>query len=108
MSERELLYNLECLQGRSARRKFRKDILEEWGRCAYCGDPVARTLDHVIPKARGGLTTRDNLVACCAACNLDKGHEDLLIWWRRQEFWSAAFETALFQYLRQNQTPRAA
>ncbi|MFO7715979.1 HNH endonuclease [Desulfosarcina sp.] len=42
--------------------------------CAYCGSrakPI--TLDHVIPRSRGGKTDFDNCVACCRACNLKKG-----------------------------------
>src|SRR5660398_243262 len=33
----------------------------------------ASTLDHVIPRSRGGSTTWDNLVTSCAPCNTDKG-----------------------------------
>lgn len=29
-------------------------------------------VDHVIPRVQGGDTTMDNLVACCAPCNLRK------------------------------------
>lgn len=42
--------------------------------CAYCGSrarPI--TMDHVIPRSRGGKTDFDNCVACCRACNLKKG-----------------------------------
>jgi 5-methylcytosine-specific restriction endonuclease McrA len=31
------------------------------------------TLDHVIPKSRGGKSTWENLVACCYPCNNRKG-----------------------------------
>lgn len=37
-------------------------------RCAYCGDK-AETIDHVVPRSRGGAHTWENCVACCAACN---------------------------------------
>lgn len=36
--------------------------------CAYCGDP-ADTVDHVVPRSRGGEHTWENCVACCSACN---------------------------------------
>lgn len=42
------------------------------GVCHYCGGKFSRnelTLDHVIPIARGGRSTRGNLVVCCKACN---------------------------------------
>ncbi|MFD4292546.1 HNH endonuclease [Rhodococcus sp. NPDC058505] len=37
-------------------------------RCAYCGDK-AETIDHVVPRSRGGEHTWENCVACCAPCN---------------------------------------
>lgn len=37
-------------------------------RCGYCGKP-ASTIDHVLPRSRGGSNTWENLVACCLRCN---------------------------------------
>jgi len=37
-------------------------------RCGYCGK-AASTIDHVLPRSRGGRDTWDNLVACCLRCN---------------------------------------
>ena len=46
--------------------------------CQYCGARVARlTLDHVLPRHRGGEHTWFNLVTACAACNLKKGGRSL-------------------------------
>lgn len=45
------------------------------GVCHYCGRHVgaaALTLDHVVPVARGGMSTRGNVVPACAACNAEK------------------------------------
>ena len=42
--------------------------------CAYCGDGGGKlTIDHIIPRARGGRSTFENCVSCCRACNLKKG-----------------------------------
>ena len=41
-------------------------------RCAYCGGRAA-TVDHVIPRSRGGLNEWENVVACCDRCNSRKG-----------------------------------
>jgi 5-methylcytosine-specific restriction endonuclease McrA len=41
------------------------------GRCAYCGAP-ATSLDHVVPRSRGGLHAWENVVASCARCNHTK------------------------------------
>lgn len=37
-------------------------------RCGYCGKS-ASTIDHVMPRSRGGLDSWENLVACCLRCN---------------------------------------
>jgi 5-methylcytosine-specific restriction endonuclease McrA len=41
-------------------------------RCAYCG-AVATTIDHVLPRSRGGRNTWLNTVAACGGCNQRKG-----------------------------------
>lgn len=41
-------------------------------RCQYCAGP-AESIDHVLPKSRGGAHTWDNVVACCRRCNVHKG-----------------------------------
>lgn len=41
-------------------------------RCGYCGH-AANTVDHVLPRSRGGQNSWLNLVACCRACNNRKG-----------------------------------
>jgi 5-methylcytosine-specific restriction endonuclease McrA len=40
-------------------------------RCQYCGGP-AESLDHVIPRSRGGEHAWDNVVAACRPCNVRK------------------------------------
>jgi 5-methylcytosine-specific restriction endonuclease McrA len=45
------------------------------GVCHYCRRPTpARelTMDHIVPLARGGKTTKGNVVPCCKACNTRK------------------------------------
>jgi 5-methylcytosine-specific restriction endonuclease McrA len=50
----------------------RAGVLRRDGRrCAYC-DKRADTIDHVIPRSRGGTHTWDNCVAACRACNSRK------------------------------------
>ncbi len=38
------------------------------GRCLYCG-ATATSLDHVVPKSRGGPHTWENVVSACSRCN---------------------------------------
>lgn len=42
------------------------------GRCQYC-ENNAESIDHVIPKSRGGRHEWENVVACCRRCNTVKG-----------------------------------
>ena len=54
----------------SRRALFARD---NW-RCVYCGTAAGRlTLDHVIPRSRGGESVWENVVTSCAPCNLRKG-----------------------------------
>lgn len=46
-------------------------LARERGRCAYCG-AAATTIDHVLPRSRGGGTSWTNTVACCLPCNQRK------------------------------------
>ncbi|MBN2570923.1 MAG: HNH endonuclease [Ignavibacteriales bacterium] len=53
----------------------RKNILKRDGhKCAYCGrGDLPLTLDHIIPKSRGGDDSWENLVSACLKCNNKKG-----------------------------------
>lgn len=45
--------------------------------CQYCGTRSDLTFDHVIPRAHGGITSWENVVAACSPCNLHKGAKTL-------------------------------
>ncbi len=49
----------------------KKNVLaRDQHRCAYCGaKSKTLTIDHIIPRSRGGKTDFDNCVACCKKCN---------------------------------------
>ena len=57
----------------------RKNILlRDRNSCQYCSVVLTAgelTLDHVVPRSRGGLSTWENLVACCHDCNRRKGNQ---------------------------------
>ena len=93
----------ELVSKRRSKVRFREFILLAFGYCcAYCAEPLGRnpTLDHVHPKAKGGLTTRDNLIACCFNCNGRKGATtDWKKWYRRQQFWSEGREMTIEEWL---------
>ena len=52
----------------------RNVLVRDRFRCAYCGTRKDRlSIDHIIPKSKGGKTNFENCVAACKACNLRKG-----------------------------------
>ncbi len=57
----------------------RKNILlRDHNTCQYCSCVLTAgdlTLDHVLPRSRGGSSTWENLVACCHDCNRRKGNQ---------------------------------
>ena len=56
--------------------KFSKLLIKKRDRftCQYCGETrrSSLTIDHVIPKSKGGKNTWKNLVTCCQRCNTKK------------------------------------
>ena len=53
-------------------------FLRDGFRCQYCGRGFAShdlTFDHVVPRAAGGVTSWENVVAACGPCNGAKGHQ---------------------------------
>lgn len=57
----------------------RSVFLRDRFRCQYCGgrfDTSELTFDHVVPRARGGRTTWENILSCCVRCNTRKRAQD--------------------------------
>ena len=55
-------------------------LLRDRYQCQYCGvacRPGAATIDHIVPRSRGGKTTWTNVVTACASCNRHKGSRSL-------------------------------
>ncbi len=58
----------------TSRRITRRALFGRDGNCCqYCGSGARLTLDHVIPRSRGGTSIWENVVTACAPCNLRKG-----------------------------------
>ena len=71
---RLLAYRHIPQQSRALSRK--NILLRDRNTCQFCGKifPSSElTLDHVLPRSRGGRSTWENLVACCYRCNNTKG-----------------------------------
>ncbi len=83
--EQDLLVNLIELSPRNARRKFRQSIFESWEwKCAYCDkelDTTSATIDHIIPKFKGGHNIKSNMICSCSKCNRSKGSVLLEDWY---------------------------
>ena len=83
--EQDLLVNLIELSPRNARRKFRQSIFESWEwKCAYCDkdlDTKSATIDHIVPKFKGGHNVKSNMVCSCSKCNRSKGSVLLEDWY---------------------------
>ena len=53
----------------------RNILVRDEFRCAYCGTNKTKlTIDHIIPKSRGGKDSFENCVAACRECNNRKGN----------------------------------
>jgi len=55
-------------------------FIRDHGKCQYCEKKLNKTrftIDHIIPRSKGGKTSWENLVACCAKCNTYKGDKSL-------------------------------
>lgn len=67
---------------RAERQKARELRQSQWwkrklakGECHYCKKPTPSrelTMDHLVPLARGGRSTKGNVVPCCKECNTKK------------------------------------
>ncbi len=53
------------------------------GVCYYCNKKFPAkelTMDHIVPIARGGKSTKNNVAPCCKACNTEKKSKLLMEW----------------------------
>lgn len=50
--------------------------------CCYCGQqikwPLKYTVEHLVPKSKGGNNTLYNKRPCCHVCNCERGNSDLI------------------------------
>jgi 5-methylcytosine-specific restriction endonuclease McrA len=63
-------------QKRVAFTRFNLFLRDEFS-CQYCSAKGDLTFDHVVPRARGGVTSWENVVAACSPCNLRKAARPL-------------------------------
>jgi 5-methylcytosine-specific restriction endonuclease McrA len=69
--------------------------------CRYCGNNKLgkhqKSVDHVIPKSRGGSNSFNNLVMACTTCNWSKSSQLLNVWFPQQPFYSVERHKRILQ-----------
>jgi hypothetical protein len=86
MHKRDAVF-LEDLCPKLRNRRWRKSIHEFTGHsCIYCGKS-SESIDHVLPRSRGGLSITENCVPACLSCNGSKTDNDAFEWYRKQRFY---------------------
>ena len=96
---KELLFNLEATSSSEANRKWKQSIKEHWNyECAYCGNKENLTLDHIIPRSRGGSNNISNVVCACKDCNESKGQQFWSSWYLNQYFFDIEKLTAIIEW----------
>lgn len=80
-----MIYPDNVPKNRMARTRYRLWLKQRY-RCFCCEREIGyeiATLEHVIPKAKGGANREDNFVVTCHGCNAQRGTEDLRAFIRR-------------------------
>lgn len=67
-------------------KEFRKLILERDRYTCYFCKEYGDTIDHLLPRAKGGHTTPDNCVCACNLCNQSKADKDLEVFMNDRDF----------------------
>ena len=74
-SPRSLMHDLLTFRASDAKRMWRENIMARDGhKCQYCGSTEDLTIDHIVPRCRGGARwDASNCCAACLTCNRHKG-----------------------------------
>jgi len=84
----DLCPKLKFRQWRQSIHKFTKKS------CIYCGN-TSESIDHILPRSKGGLSKTENCVPACLACNGDKSNNEAFFWYRKQKFYDPRRAMAL-------------
>ena len=86
MHSRDAVF-LEDLCPKLRDKRWRKSLHEFTGNsCIYCGK-ISESIDHVLPRSKGGLSTTENCVPACLSCNGSKTDNNAFEWYRKQRFY---------------------
>jgi hypothetical protein len=88
-SPQQYLFHLQTTSPGEAKRLWRQKIKDKWdNQCAYCGCGEELTIDHIVPRSKGGPDFTKNCLCACHSCNQDKAHTPMEEWYLSQEFFS--------------------
>ena len=88
----DLCPKLKFRQWRKSIHKFTKKS------CIYCGQP-SESIDHILPRSKGGLSNTENCVPACLSCNGKKSDNEAFYWYRRQKFYDPRRAMAIRAWL---------
>lgn len=77
-----------AFNGRKSFTEAETAVLDRCGHvCHYCGSPDLLTMDHIIPRSKGGSDCASNLLSACQSCNASRGNKDYdeFVEWRQGE-----------------------
>ena len=70
--------------------------------CAYCGIQTEQLeKDHVIPFAKGGRATVNNILPACKRCNTAKNNKNIYNWYTRSNVFSENRMKKIVEYLKE-------
>ena len=79
------------LRQQKRRNKAKQALIGYKDLCEYCGQK-GTTVDHIIPKTKGGLDVPENTVCSCLSCNMKKSNRDLAVFLNEMIVTSVDFE----------------
>lgn len=66
------VFKLRNIHSREVRKRKKKRIKSIAGKCRNCGTTNNLTIDHIIPRSKGGTSRYENLQVLCGKCNVKK------------------------------------
>jgi 5-methylcytosine-specific restriction endonuclease McrA len=93
--------HLDELDPKQRRKAHRQQILQRFGgHCFYCWEkPERLTIDHIIPRSKGGTEYHGNLAPSCHRCNGSKSDKEVIAWLRSQSFYSPEVEARVREWV---------